>query len=351
MRTSPLMSVQKYLEVEAFLELSAKRVILDVRSPLEYDAGHIPGAVSFPLFTNSERAKVGTTYKQKGRDEAIKTGLEFVGPKLRHFVEKAQEISNGNKCLIHCWRGGMRSSSMAWLLSTSGMQIGVLNGGYKAYRNFALTHLALRKKLFVLSGFTGSGKTEILEELRRTGENVVDLEGLAHHKGSAFGSINQPSQPSTEMFQNILFTEIWKINKEEFIWVEDEAQMVGTVAIPREFYVNITNGNLIWIKQDLQQRIQRLVKDYGDTDVEELKKRFVQITKRIGSLAVSEALAYLDEKNLAAAAEIALHYYDKAYLHSHKKRKIKPVIEINGVGKTNHEIAEELKRWKQKKYD
>src|SRR3989339_1355584 len=193
----------KIISVAEFLKRGNSLPIIDVRSPGEYEHAHIPGALALPLFSNEERAEVGTIYKQRGRVQAVQKGLEFVGPKLKDFTKFALKL-NSDELLIHCWRGGMRSSAMAWLLETVGINCSLLKDGYKAYRNHVLESFDLPYKILLLGGYTGSGKTEILSALKEAGEQVVDLEGLSNHKGSAFGALGQGIQPSSEQFENTL---------------------------------------------------------------------------------------------------------------------------------------------------
>jgi len=197
------------LSVDDFLKEAAHLPVIDVRSPGEYDHAHIPHAINIPLFDNEERAKVGTRYKQVGKDSAVLLGLELVGPKLADFVKKARRLNlTGQEVLVHCWRGGMRSGSFAWLLNTAGIKARTLEGGYKAYRSQVLAAFAEPARM-IYGGKTGSGKTEILHELAKQGEQVIDLEALANHKGSSYGAIGQEPQPSSEQFENKLFA-VWR---------------------------------------------------------------------------------------------------------------------------------------------
>ena len=191
--------------VEEFLDKAQTLPIIDVRSPGEYQHAHIPGAISIPLFDNDERAQVGTKYKNAGKDSAVLLGLSLVGPKLADFVKQSKKLNpQGKEVLVHCWRGGMRSSSFAWLLDTAGLTASTLVGGYKAYRNTVLSAFSEPHNLIILGGKTGSGKTDILKELARQGEQIIDLEGLANHKGSTYGAIGQAPQPATEQFENLV---------------------------------------------------------------------------------------------------------------------------------------------------
>ena len=200
--------------VTTFLE--TENPVLDVRSPSEFRKGHIPGALSLPLFSDEERAEVGTLYKQSSRQEAIKKGLEIVGPKMRGFIEACEAIG-GSTFNLYCWRGGMRSDSMAWLLERYGFEVSLLEGGYKAYRNAMMQDFAIPLHLKMLTGFTGSGKTDVLQAMQELGVQIIDLEGLAQHQGSSFGNQLTTGQPTTEMFQNQLHAALSALDRQKEI--------------------------------------------------------------------------------------------------------------------------------------
>ncbi|HEX8348447.1 MAG TPA: tRNA 2-selenouridine(34) synthase MnmH, partial [Hymenobacter sp.] len=187
-----------------FLQVSADAPILDARAPVEYAQGHIPGAVSFPLFSDEERARIGTTYKQVSQEKAVLVGLDFFGPKMSQMVKQAQKVAPNKEVRLHCWRGGMRSGAVQWLLELAGFRVHLLDKGYKEYRRWALAQFAQPRPLLVLGGLTGSGKTDVLHELARQQQAIVDLEGVANHKGSSFGAIGLPPQPTSEQFENDL---------------------------------------------------------------------------------------------------------------------------------------------------
>jgi len=229
------MTVQK-INILKFLELSEITPITDVRSPSEFKSGHMPGAVNIPLFDDGERAAVGTKFKKEGRLPAILEGLKYTGPEMSSKLENALKITKNGKLLVHCWRGGMRSEAMAWLFSLGGIETEVLEGGYKSYRHHILESLSMKRKMIVLGGMTGSSKTHILRYLKTTGQQVVDLEGLANHKGSAFGALGQAAQPSTEQFANILFNDWKQLNGKLPVWIEDESRNIGSVFMPDRFY-------------------------------------------------------------------------------------------------------------------
>ncbi len=307
------------LDIEEFLKHEAP--VIDVRSPGEYAHGHIPGARSLPLFTNEERAIVGTLYKQSGRDAAVLEGLRIVGPKLAAIVEEARSIAPDGRIRVHCWRGGERSGSVAWLLDKAGFaQVVTLKGGYKAFRNHVLPSFDVPLSLIVLGGYTGSGKTEILHVLRTHGEQVVDMEGLANHRGSSFGALGLPPQPSTEHFENLLWSELRKLDTARPIWLEDESVLIGRVKIPDGLFAQLRAANVLFIDMPQEVRAERLVADYGKADPKDLREAVLRIQKRMGPQHCKAALEALEAGDLFTVAKTALAYYDKAYLYGLEKR-------------------------------
>lgn len=319
----------KILKTGEFLTLKNSIPLVDVRSPAEYEHAHIPGAINIPLFTNDERAVVGINYKKNGKDNAVIAGLEIVGPKLASFVKKVIRIAPNKKILLHCWRGGMRSSSMAWLFETAGFEVSILEGGYKTYRNFIRSQFDNSAKIIVLGGYTGSGKTEVLKEIEKNGEQFLDLEGIAHHKGSAFGAIGQLAQPTTEQFENNL-ADIWdKFDLEKTIWIEDESRQVGRCTIPENLFEKMRASTLVKIIVPKKVRENRLVIEYGVFETELLQQSISRIERRLGGLRTQQSLEALENGDLGKVAEITLEYYDKAYLHGNLKREKDQTFELN----------------------
>lgn len=302
------------MKIAAFLETAAAGIpVLDVRSPGEFAQGHIPGAKNMPLFDDIERAEVGTLYKQVGPQEALEHGLEIVGPKLVGFVRTGRAEAHEGKILVHCWRGGMRSSSVANLLRTAGLQVDTLDGGYKAFRRHVLDLLARPMPLVMLGGETGSGKTDILRELAALGEQTIDLEGQAHHRGSAFGALGESAQPSSEQFENDLYPTLSRLDFSRRVWVEDESRNIGQVFLDQRFWEQMQAAPIVRLQMPFELRVQRLVADYGHFRPDELAASLHRIAKRLGGLALQTALEALDNGALDKVARIALHYYDKAY--------------------------------------
>jgi tRNA 2-selenouridine synthase len=310
----------KPLSVEQFLEKSKTTPIIDVRSPGEFERGHIVGAINIPLFENHERAEVGTRYKKVGKESAFLLGLDIVGPKLSGFVKKANKVAPEKEVLVHCWRGGMRSGSFATLLSSAGMKVSLLVGGYKSYRNFILDEFRKPLNIIILGGKTGSGKTEILYELEKQGEQILDLEGLANHKGSSFGMLGQKQQPMTEYFENMLYQKLAQLDTNRRIWIEDESKNVGCCNIPDGLWQQMRIANIAFIDVKKEIRIGRLMNEYAQFSFEELKAATDRIAKKLGGQQHKDALDALAQSDYSLGTDIALNYYDKAYLHGLSKR-------------------------------
>ncbi|MGV3586767.1 MAG: tRNA 2-selenouridine(34) synthase MnmH [Adhaeribacter sp.] len=316
------------LTTEQFLEKAATLPVLDVRAPLEFTAGHIPGAISFPLFTDEERKQVGTAYKQISRDKAILIGLDYFGPKMSGFVKLATKLAPQKEVLLHCWRGGMRSNGVAWLLDLAGFTVNLLEHGYKDYRHFALNQFEKKYPLVILGGMTGSGKTEILQQLQGAGESIIDLEKLAHHKGSSFGVIGQPPQTRTEQFENDLALALYGQNNPERLWLEDEGISIGKVNIPKPFYEQMQAATLIKIEVPKAERIRKLAREYCQTDKTLLAEAILRIKKRLGGLATKEALQAIETDDMEKMVELALVYYDKAYSFQLANKNPQQIITI-----------------------
>jgi tRNA 2-selenouridine synthase len=312
------------LEVTTFIKYCQDYPVLDVRSEGEYKHAHIPNAYNLPLFNDIERAVVGKTYKQQSKEEAIKKGLEYFGPKMKSMIQFTERIihskdSNNKTIMVHCWRGGMRSAGVAWLLDLYGFKVYTLIGGYKTYRNWVLKQFEENWKFNILGGYTGSGKTIILEHMKGRGEAVIDLEGIAGHRGSAFGRIGLPEQSSVEMFENNLAEELYKISNQypnKHIWLEDESQRIGAVSIPHTLWANMRKSMVYFINIPFEKRLDYLVETYGVFDKTSLAEAISRIQKKLGGLETKTAIAYLENGEIKACFDILLKYYDKLYLKS-----------------------------------
>ncbi|MES2778057.1 MAG: tRNA 2-selenouridine(34) synthase MnmH [Bacteroidota bacterium] len=347
------MAIEK-IDINRFIELGKTFPVLDVRSPGEYAHAHIPGAFSLPLFTDEERKVVGTAYKQQSKQQAIKIGLKYFGPKMVTMVEEVEALVstyNNNKphtdtltndpmtIIVHCWRGGMRSAGVAWLLSLYGFKVYTIVGGYKAYRGWARKQFEKDYELHVLGGYTGSAKTKILHQMASKGQSIIDLEGLANHKGSAFGKIGMPPQPSQEMFENLLAENLFSAQKiasvettnneaiahcslqiangklpvANGIWLEDESQRIGDVMLPDAFWKLLRRSPVYFLDIPFEERLHFLVQDYAAGQTEEFVNAIIRIKKRLGGLEAKTAIHYLLEGDMKEAFRVLLSYYDKWY--------------------------------------
>lgn len=317
------------VSIEEFLSLRKELPVVDVRSEGEFQEGHIRGAINIPLLNNAERIAVGTDYKQKGQHEAIKTGFRMVGPRLLDIINEAEKVSSNKEMLVHCWRGGMRSNNFCQFVGMAGIKTHALKGGYKAYRHQALESFKRPMNLILLTGCTGSGKSEVLRALKSQGEQVLDLENLANHKGSAFGGLLMPPQPTTEQFQNELFEEILLLDLSRRIWVEDESIAIGKIFLPPDFWQTMSQAPLVQMDVTKEVRIQRLVSEYGPADRDEFLTIMSKIVKKLGGQHFNSAKEKLLQGDMVSVIDILLTYYDKAYLQSIEKRKsriIKTVV-------------------------
>jgi tRNA 2-selenouridine synthase len=342
------MALHKVL-IGEFLELSKLNPVLDVRSPGEYLHASIPGAYNLPLFTDEERKVVGTAYKQQTREAAIKIGLDYFGVKMRKMVEEAERIAkcyggkaDGNKnvavnqqqtlqnmptVLVHCWRGGMRSAGVAWLLDLYGFRVYTLAGGYKAYRKWVRSQFEKQYSLSVLGGYTGSGKTMVLQELNKAGYQVVDLEKLANHKGSAFGDLGERPQPTQEMFENLLAEKLYELDASaggigiKEIFIEDESQRIGAIQIPANFWIQMRKSILLFLEIPFEERLKYITKEYGKFEKESMANAIMRIQKRLGGQETKNAINYLQENNYRECFSILLKYYDKYYEKGLYKRE------------------------------
>ncbi|MBA3665182.1 MAG: tRNA 2-selenouridine(34) synthase MnmH [Bacteroidetes bacterium] len=319
----------KVVDIHQFLQVPGKPYkIIDVRSPKEFEQGHIPGAVNIPLFDNDERAVIGTLYKQTGRQPAILKGMELVGPRMAGIVQSAVDLAIDNTVYVHCWRGGMRSGFVAMLLEMYGLNVFLLKGGYKKFRHLALETVNATHTLLLLSGNTGSGKTYILKKMKDLSQQVIDLEGLAHHKGSAFGALGEKPQPTQEQFENELTVQLLSVDKNKVTWLEDESRMIGKIVLPPGLWEQMRTAEVYYMNLSFDERLNHIVKEYGRFPKEELETSILKITKRLGHEESKNAIIALHEGDLHTALGICLRYYDKTYGHGlsiREKESVHPI--------------------------
>lgn len=310
--------------------LEIKVPIIDVRSPGEYKKGHIPGAFNIPLFTDAERAHVGTVYTKCSSEKAQELAFHYLNPKLTHFVIEARKIAFTRKAVVYCWRGGMRSAAFAKHLTDNGFdKVSVIKGGYKAYRTYLHSMFDIPYNLRIIGGYTGSGKTEVIRELRKMRFQAVDLEELARHKGSAFGTMKGLVQPTTEQFENELF-DVWHgFDYSQPIWLEDESHNIGGVNIPMNLYRQMQKNPVYFLDIPKKERAKYIVSQYANTSSNVLADAINRISRRLGGQNTRNALRFLTERKLYEAAMLCLNYYDKSYVRGMRLHDQGKIVKIS----------------------
>jgi tRNA 2-selenouridine synthase len=320
------------ITLDDFFNLREGLPLLDARSEGEFAQSHIPGAVNLPILTNSERVVVGTLYKAKGSEAATLKGFELVGPRFYQIQKEAIRQFPERKIIVYCWRGGMRSQILSWLLSMVGFEIYRLKGGYKTYRTFTFEEVRKERNLIVLGGKTGTGKTVLLQKLKEKGEQILDLEGIANHKGSSFGSIGLPPQPSVEQFENILAENLFVNDPSIPTWVENESRKIGRLILPDRLYEQMSKAPLIDIQKTREERIAHIAEEYGDLPEESLIAAVNRLQKRLGGLRTQQAIEAIQEKRIPDWITNLLIYYDKTYefdLTHHEEEKT-TILDLSG---------------------
>ncbi len=304
---------EQLIPLDQFFQLREKLPLIDARSEGEFAQSHIPSAVNLPILNNEERIEVGTLYKKQGPEKATLKGFEIVGPRFHLIQKEALKLFPEKKVILYCWRGGMRSQILSWLLEMVGFEIYRLRGGYKVYRKFTFDLVRSNWDLLVLGGRTGTGKTRILTELRLQGEQVIDLEALANHKGSSFGAIGQEPQPTVEQFENLLAEELKLLDSSLPIWVENESRKIGRIILADRLYEQMCAAPFILIEKSTEERIALISEEYADLPEAELISAVRRLGKRLGGLRTQQAIDAIQSKNHADWISNLLIYYDKAY--------------------------------------
>jgi tRNA 2-selenouridine synthase len=333
---------------EQVFKLLQEHILIDVRSPKEYLKGHIPSAYNVPLLLDDQRALVGTIYKQQGKQQAISRALEFVEPQLERYAQKVKEISIANSTaslIVYCWRGGMRSKSFGMFLARCGYSVYQMIGGQKAYKAYVRKQAELPYKFIVLGGKTGCGKTRILQELKKQGEQVLDLELLAGHRGSSFGGLGKPQQPTQEQFIINCFSMLAQCNPQRSIWVEKESYKIGDLSTPYELWRQLQKAPVLYIDRPQEERITLLLEEYGAYEPENLKTCTLSLSKKIGSAQAKKLCQLIDEKKYEEVIRQLIIYYDKLYDYSLQKSKNLNVMHMQLSGETIENYAYTIKNY------
>jgi len=331
---------QLTINLEQALSLRDRGALLvDARSPAEFAEASIPGAINVPLLDDDQRRLVGTIYKQQGKASARLLGVDLVSPQIPALVNRVRQALVGKKppVVVFCWRGGMRSQALATFLDLAGVPARQLEGGHKAFRSRVRSFFeeACWGRLLVLRGLTGVGKTRLLWRLRDRGYPVVDLEGLANHRGSAFGAVGLPPQPSQKQFEALLWDELRRLPPDGYALAEGESRHIGRLVLPPRVYAALQTETSLWIETPLERRVGIILADYQAPET--LREAFVApiraLKMRLGAEAVEELLGLLDRGAWEALVrELMVRYYDPLYNHTKPEKRIEICLEPEEAG-------------------
>lgn len=310
-------------------------LLVDARSPAEYAEATLPGALNVPILDDGERAAIGTLYKVEGKQAARRRGVEVIAPKIPALIEQvaAARRPGTPPAIIFCWRGGMRSQALARFLELAGIPARQLEGGHKAFRGMVRAYFERGEwgRLIVLRGLTGVGKTELLQRLAAEGRPVIDLEGLAHHRGSAFGHLGLPAQPSQQLFEARLWDALRHVAPQGYALAEGESRHIGRLILPLTVYQALQQETSIWVNASLERRVANILTDYPARD--QLREDFARplraLKERLGRQGVEAMLALLEAGDWPELTRrLMVDYYDPLYRHTLPARR----IEINVDG-------------------
>ncbi|MFC1801309.1 tRNA 2-selenouridine(34) synthase MnmH [Nanoarchaeota archaeon] len=287
-------------------------IFIDVRSPCEFVLDHIPHAINLPILDNKERHEIGIIYKHD-QEKAISLGLEYYSKKIPELTEFLKTINKNKTIIVYCWRGGMRSQTIANLIESLGHKTKLLKGGYKGYRAFirkSLENYKANFKFIILWGNTGTAKTKIIEKLK----SAIDLECLAQHRGSLFGAIGLTPR-TQKSFETLLFFELERLASEKYIFVEGESRKIGNIIIPESIYKEIKNGINIRVNASVESRSKITIKEYLKPEyIEKIKEIVPLLKRRLSKKQVENMLRLIDERDYLGFAKILLtEYYDPLY--------------------------------------
>ena len=320
--------------------------IIDVRTPAEYNEDHIPGSINLPVLNNKQRIIIGTIYKKDNPFKAKKLGASLVSYNISKHLKKKLINKPGNwKPLIYCWRGGQRSKAIATVLSEIGWQITLLKGGYKTYRstiNKEINKLTKTSKFIVIKGPTGCAKTKILEQLKKQGLSILNLEALASHKGSLLGSIPNKEQPSQKLFESNIYLSLKNAKNRKKIFIESESSKIGSLFLPQIILNKIKTSPAIEIYADIDQRVKFLLKDYSKyiKDKNSFKELFLHAKNKVSTKTMKKWVKSYNNKDWHNLAYYLItEYYDPLYAHNLNSKNNKIIKTYNLLSLTNKDLA------------
>ncbi|HKJ04280.1 MAG TPA: tRNA 2-selenouridine(34) synthase MnmH [Geopsychrobacteraceae bacterium] len=321
--------LQPIIELDQAFELRRRGALLvDVRSPSEFAETTIPGAINVPIFDDEERALVGTLYKQMNKKVARRRGIELVAPKIPQLLQQVEAARDpdGPPAVVFCWRGGLRSLAITSFLNLAGIPARQLKGGHKAFRQSVSRYFEQQDwaKVLVLRGLTGVGKTQFLLKLADEGYPVIDLEGLANHRGSAFGALGLKPQPGQKMFEALLWDRLDHLRDSDYLLTEGESLHIGRLTVPKRFHMAMQTETSLWLETSLDYRCQVILDDYPALD--NLRAAFespiLALKERLGKKVVAEMLELLQRGEWQQLVhELMVRYYDPLYMHTLPERR------------------------------
>ena len=337
--------MQETIELEKALEQRRNgALIIDVRTPAEFAESTIPGAVNVPIFSDEERVRVGTLFKQQGKRDARKLGVELVAPKIPMLMEQVEGFRSGHPgpVIVFCWRGGMRSLAMTSFMNLAGIPARQLLGGHKGFRRKVLDYFEQQQwpPVFVLRGLTGVGKTRILNHLQQMDYPVIDLEGLANHRGSAFGALGLEPQPSQKQFEALLWDRLEQLRHRPYLVAEGESLHIGRVMVPKLFHQAMQTQTSLWITASLDVRTQIILEDYPALDQlrDQFKRPINALKERLGGKVVAEFLELLNSGQWdKLVRELMVRYYDPLYMHTLPEQRVE--IELETIAAATQKVA------------
>jgi len=342
MKRARQVNMQRKIKVAEIKEvLSADRPfdsIIDVRSPSEFVEDHLPGSINLPVLDDFERSEVGTLFKQIDPFIARKKGAVLISHNIAKHIDTFTEKSKDWRPLVYCWRGGQRSTSMALVMHEIGWPVTLLRGGYKAYRKEiqnGLNRMILDTEFIVITGPTGCGKTDLLAEIARRGQQVLDLEALACHRGSILGAEPEKNQPSQKLFETRLYDALRNFDQTKPVFIESESSKIGDIHLPKQLFQSLIDARAIAVDCERAKRAQYSIERYSHlTEASENTESLIkQLRFRHGERQIDEWVQFIAKKQWTELAESLLeHHYDPAYRHSQRRFQVEQLLELKSPG-------------------